>query len=155
VRLIKRVIKLKMSTKGRYGLRAILDLAIRYTGEQIPLNVIAQRQDVSENYLEQVFSILKKSGLVISVKGSQGGYMLAKRPEQITIKMVLQALEGDISLVDSSNTTDLTDVQSFLNTYLWNRIDSEINMIIEATTLEDLVHEYQTMNESDSIIYYI
>ncbi len=155
MRLIKRVIKLKMSTKGRYGLRAILDLAIRYTGEQIPLNVIAQRQDVSENYLEQVFSILKKSGLVISVKGSQGGYMLAKRPEQITIKMVLQALEGDISLVDSSNTTDLTDVQSFLNTYLWNRIDSEINMIIEATTLEDLVHEYQTMNESDSIIYYI
>jgi Rrf2 family protein len=89
---------MKLSTKGRYGLRAMVDLAVHSSGEHVALYSIAERQNISENYLEQVFSILRKAGLVKSVKGAQGGYTLADKPSNISIGAILRVLEGDLSV---------------------------------------------------------
>ncbi len=92
---------MKISTKGRYGLRAMLDIAINSNGEYITLKTISKREEISEDYLEHVFSILRKANLVKSIKGSQGGYVLKDRPSEITISSILYALE--ISLIITRN----------------------------------------------------
>lgn len=84
---------MKISTKGRYGLRAMLDLALNSLGDHVALSNIAERQDISVSYLEQMFSVLRKAGLLKSVKGAQGGYVLADRPSQIKVGTILRALE--------------------------------------------------------------
>ena len=91
---------MKISTKGRYGLRALVDLAVHDNGEPIALASIAQRQKLSLNYLEQVFSVLRKAEIVKSLKGVHGGYCLAKKADDITVKEVLEVLEGKFSIVD-------------------------------------------------------
>ncbi|MFN2363905.1 MAG: Rrf2 family transcriptional regulator, partial [Halarsenatibacteraceae bacterium] len=91
---------MKISTRGRYGLRAMIDLAINEEGEAIPLRVIAEREDISEQYLEQLFANLRKSGLVKSVRGAHGGYLLNREPENITAGDVFRVLEGPVSPVD-------------------------------------------------------
>lgn len=140
---------MRISTKGRYGLRALLDLACHYKGESIPLNEIARRQQVSEKYMEQLFSILKKEGLVISMMGSQGGYMLSRKPEDITVGEVLLALEGSLSLVDEENMDARYDEKGYkLDKYLfcevWSKINEEVYNLITTTTLKDLLDEHNT-----------
>ena len=83
---------MKLSTKGRYGLKAILDLALHSADGQITLNSIAERQGLSESYLEQLFAALKKAELIKSIRGPQGGYMLADDPENISVGDILRAL---------------------------------------------------------------
>ena len=85
---------MKLSTKGRYGVKAMVDLAIHNSEGQIALKSIAERQEISENYLEQLFATLRKAGLVKSTRGAQGGYVLADKPEKITVGTILRALEG-------------------------------------------------------------
>ena len=89
---------MKMSTKGRYGLRALLDLAVCENEKPVTLATIAQRQHLSLNYLEQVFGVLRRAELVKSIKGANGGYHLARNAEDITVKEVLEALEGKFSI---------------------------------------------------------
>ena len=91
---------MRLSTKGRYGLKAMFDLTVNNGSEPISLNNIAKRQDISEHYLEQLMAILRKSGLVQSVRGAYGGYILARKPSEITVGDILRALEGPIGLVD-------------------------------------------------------
>lgn len=91
---------MRISTKGRYGLRALVDLASHAQEDAVSLVHVAQRQKVSLNYLEQVFATLRKAGIVKSQKGAQGGYMLARRPEEIKVGEILGALEGSFSIVD-------------------------------------------------------
>ena len=86
---------MKISTKGRYGLRALVDMAANSGEEAVSLTLIAKRQNLSLNYLEQVFGILRKAGIVVSVKGAGGGYRLAKDAAGITVKEILEALEGE------------------------------------------------------------
>jgi len=93
---------LKLSTKGRYGLRAIVDLAINGEKEAVALSGIAERQDISISYLEQLIAKLKKAGIVTSIRGAQGGYLLAKNPEEISVGEILRALEGDLNPVNCS-----------------------------------------------------
>ena len=91
---------MRISTKGRYGLRAMMDLAAYSNGGHVSLSSIAKRQMISTNYLEQVFSVLRNAGLVKSIKGAQGGYVLAKKPSEIRIGTILRVLEGYLSVVD-------------------------------------------------------
>lgn len=148
---------MKISTKGRYGLRAMVDLAVNSGGEQVSLNSIAERQDVSENYLEQVFSTLRKSGLVKSVKGAQGGYILADLPQNITVGSILRALEGNLSIIDGEpGTVDLTkNVEYCLTVNVWDKINEGINSVVDSITLEDLVNEYRRLNGNLSAMHYI
>ena len=91
---------MKLSTKGRYGLRAFIDLAVWGENEPISLTSIAERQDISVSYLEQLMAKLKKAGLVNSIRGVNGGYVIAKPAEEISVGDVLRALEGDLAPVE-------------------------------------------------------
>jgi len=89
-----------LSTKGRYGLKAMLDLALHNGEGPVALKSIAERQNLPENYLEQLFATLKKAGHITSVRGAQGGYLLSKDPDSITIGSILRSLEGSLAPVD-------------------------------------------------------
>ncbi len=149
---------MKISTKGRYGLRAIIDLAINSSGDHVALYSIAERQGISENYLEQMFSTLRKAGLVKSVKGAQGGYILSGKPSEIKLGTVLRALEGDLSVVDDSETIDKNEtysIQNCLREFLWDKINESINKVVDSITIEDLINEYKKKTETVPLMFYI
>ena len=92
---------MRISTRGRYGIKAMVDLAMNTDGEKcVPLKSIAQRQGIPENYLEHLFFFLKRSGVVKSIRGAQGGYILNEKPENISVGDLLKILEGSLALVD-------------------------------------------------------
>lgn len=146
---------MKISTKGRYGLRAMVDLAVHSANEHVSLNSIAERQDVSVSYLEQVFSVLRKAGLVKSIKGAQGGYILSQEPRNITVGMILRVLEGDLSIVDGNPGTKYDNMQYCIKKNVWDKVNNSINQIVDSITLEDLIDEYYKINGSDNYMYYI
>jgi Rrf2 family transcriptional regulator, cysteine metabolism repressor len=147
---------MKISTKGRYGLRAMVDIAVHSNGELVALNTIADRQEVSMNYLEQVFSVLRKSGLVKSMKGAQGGYTLSDDPSKITVGMILRTLEGDLSVVvDEEDADKKNTIQHCLSVNVWQKINNSIDGVIDSITLEDLANDYKSMSGSNSIMFYI
>jgi Rrf2 family cysteine metabolism transcriptional repressor len=149
---------MKLSTKGRYGLRAMVDLAVNSSGDHVSLYSIADRQGISENYLEQVFSMLRKAGLVKSVKGAQGGYILSETPSNTKVGTILRALEGNLSVVDEEaedkgaygNT-----IQNCIKVNVWDKMNECLNQVVDSLTLEDLANEYRKMNGENSIMFYI
>ncbi|MGB4439356.1 MAG: RrF2 family transcriptional regulator [Sedimentibacter sp.] len=143
---------MKISTKGRYGLRAIIDLSLNSNGDYVSLISIAERQDISKNYLEQVFSALRKSGIVKSVKGSQGGYLLNGRTSAIKVGDVLRALEGDLSVVKDDG-INKNKIEICIKKNLWDKIDEKLNEVIDNLTLEDLINEYN--KDKNALMYYI
>lgn len=141
---------MRISTKGRYGLRAVLDLALHSDGSQVPLLNIAQRQNISTNYLEQVISLLRKEGVVNSVKGAQGGYILAEKPEKITIGRILRALEGDLKVVEDEPAPDDSEAgkaKASIRKCVWDKINTGIDKIVDSITLQDLMDEYRGYSE--------
>lgn len=144
---------MKLSTKGRYGLRALLDLAVNAQGSHVSLYSIAARQKISVNYLEQVFSTLRKSGIVRSVKGAQGGYLLDADPSSIKVGDILRKLEGDLSVVDDEPEESIGSMERCIRTKVWNRLNESINQVIDTVTLQDLITEY--MQSSNDVMYYI
>ncbi len=148
---------MKISTKGRYGLRAMVDLAINAQNEHVALSAVAERQNISTNYLEQVFSGLRKAGLVKSVKGAQGGYTLTENPENIKVGTILRVLEGSLSVIDGLDVEniDSKSIQYCLKQSVWDKIDESISNVVDSITLEDLVNDYKRLNSSDAIMYYI
>lgn len=159
---------MKISTKGRYGLRALVDLAanggnagnIGNTGSTgnaaVSLVNIAQRQKISLNYLEQVFAALRKTGIVKSVKGAQGGYILSKKPESITLSEILTVLEGKFSIVDELDDRRGGDkIRQTLNELVWDRINESVNSFLEEKTLAELVENYRKLNQEEGNMYYI
>ncbi|MDF2588940.1 MAG: hypothetical protein K0S41_2781 [Anaerocolumna sp.] len=144
---------MKISTKGRYGLRAIVDLVLYSNGEHVSLINIAERQNISKNYLEQVFAILRKTGIVKSVKGAQGGYILAKDASLITVGEILRALEGDLSVISESNDTEMNRIESHLLSTVWGKIDEKVNEVVDQLTLLEVVNEYK--KGTDVLMYYI
>ena len=136
---------MKLSTKGRYGLRAVLDLAVHSDEETIALSQIAERQEISINYLEQLIAKLKKAGIVNGVRGAQGGYMLAAPAEEISVGAILRALEGDLNPVDCSvvNSSEgiCSNSDSCVTKYVWKRISDSINEAVDAIMLSELVAE--------------
>ncbi|AHF06791.1 RrF2 family transcriptional regulator [Desulfitobacterium metallireducens] len=149
---------MKISTKGRYGLRALLDLAVNSDGEHVALSNIAERQGISENYLEQVFSSLRKAGIIKSVKGAQGGYILAEKPNNIRVGRILRVLEGDLSVVqdDDDHPHDYYEsIQYCLQLQVWDKMSESINNFVDSITLEDLVQDYKVLNNEIGDMYYI
>lgn len=144
---------MKISTKGRYGLKAMVDLAVYFNSEVVTLRSISERQNISEGYLEQIFSALRKSGLVTGRKGSQGGYSLSKPINEITIGEVLRVLEGDLNLVEVKAGLPYDILEECLNNNLWNIINEDINKFFDAITLESLAESYK--KEKETIMYYI
>jgi Rrf2 family cysteine metabolism transcriptional repressor len=147
---------MKISTKGRYGLRAMLDLAI-HSGSHVSIGAIAERQNVSANYLEQVFALLRKGGLVNSIKGAQGGYVLADKPANITVGKILRVLEGDLAIAVDDNSTAMNNNQMeyCLKNAVWDKLNASINQLADSITLEDLIHQYNQLNSNLSLMAYI
>ena len=132
---------MKISTKGRYALRLMLDLAVYNTGEPISLKDIARRENISDKYLEQIISVLNKAGYVKSVRGAQGGYMLRKNPEEYTVGMILRLTEGSLAPVscldDGESTCD--HVNDCVSVIVYRKINDAINEVVDGITLADLV----------------
>ncbi|MCX7710890.1 MAG: RrF2 family transcriptional regulator [Clostridia bacterium] len=148
---------MKISTKGRYGLRAMVDLALHSSGDYVALNTIAERQNISENYMEQVFSTLRKAGIVKSVKGAQGGYALSGKPSNIKVGTILRALEGELFSADEIETgvSDPKSLQNCIKVHVWDKIHRGINDVVDTITLEDLVNEYKKANHGEMLMFYI
>jgi len=146
----------RISTKGRYGLRALVDLASNAQEGAVSLINVAQRQKISLNYLEQVFATLRKAGIVKSQKGAQGGYMLAKQPEKIKVGEILTALEGRFSIIDEVHEKEEQDeLQSAIQELVWDRINHSIHEFLEERTLAELVEQYENLQAADQWMYYI
>ena len=139
---------MKISTKSRYGIIALIDLVINSEYGSVTLKAISERQNISERYLEQIFSLLRKSGLIIGKKGAQGGYTLTKHP----IGEILKVLEGDLLLIDVKE-YEANEMEGFVNREIWSEINKKINDYFESITLEEIVNKYK--KEKVEIVYYI
>jgi Rrf2 family protein len=128
---------MKISTKGRYALMLMLDLATYNTGEPVRLKEVAKRQQISEKYLEQIISILNKAGYVKSIRGPQGGYMLKHRPEEYTVGMILRQTEGSLAPVvyDDISSYERESVIS----RIWVKLEDAISDVVDNITLKDIV----------------
>ena len=135
---------MKLTTKGRYGLRAVIDLAVYAKDEPVSLASVAERQNISINYLEQLVAKLKKAGIVQSTRGAQGGYTLAKAPEEISVGEILRSLEGTLSPVEcvAENGDSECAASDFCVTkYVWKRISDSINDTVNNMFLSELLAE--------------
>lgn len=131
---------MKISTKGRYALRLMLDLAMNSTGQPISLKDIAKRQDISDKYLEQIISVLNKAGYVKSIRGAQGGYILTKEPAEYTVGMILRLTEGSLAPVACVDAKTVCEkMQDCATIMVWKKMNEAINEVVDSITLEDLV----------------
>ncbi|MBW1982445.1 MAG: Rrf2 family transcriptional regulator [Deltaproteobacteria bacterium] len=131
---------MKLSTRGRYGTRLMVDLAKHYDNGPIPLGEIARRQNLSVKYLEQLIIPLKASGLISSVRGARGGYRLALAPAEISVGQVIEVLEGDLSLVDCVKTPELCDRHQECPTRdVWQTMSNVLREKLFALTLENVL----------------
>lgn len=148
---------MKVSTKGRYGLRAMVDLAVYSNKDQVSIRNIAERQNISVNYLEQVFSALRKAGLVKSIKGSHGGYILIKQPSEISVQSILLALEGDMDVVDISHNEnkEMTKVEIVIERLVWKKINESISNLISGMTLENLADDHKKLQDKEFLMFNI
>ena len=131
---------MKISTKGRYALRLMLDLALHNTGEPVRIKEIAARQEISEKYLEQIISTLNKAGYVKSVRGPQGGYCLTRQPEQYTVGMILRLTEGSLAPVAclDGEVNTCTRQEGCVTLRLWKMLDDAISDVVDKVTLADM-----------------
>lgn len=132
---------MKISTKGRYGLRIMLDLALAPRGEYISIRSIAARQEISEKYMEQIITALSRAGFVHSVRGAKGGYKLAKDPAEYTVGMILRAVEGSLSPVSclDKGIPDCERCNRCVTVKVWSRLKDAIDGVVDHITLADLV----------------
>ncbi len=137
---------MKLSTRARYGIKAMVELATEYGKGMLSVSVLAARQGVSEAYLEQLIRALKRAGLVEAARGAQGGYELSRPPEQINVGEMLKALEGSTSIVDcvSSDSVSCDNACSCAARPLWIKLQSRINGVLNTTTLADMAEDYIT-----------
>lgn len=139
---------MKLTTKGRYGIHAMYDLALTSSSSPQTIRAIAERQNISETYLEQLIITLRKSGLVKSVRGAQGGYLLARDPGGITVGEVLRALEGELAFVDCLADDDPCSKSHTCPTRLvWQKVHEGLNSIVDGITLQDMLDDYARMTD--------
>ena len=140
---------MKISTKGKYGLRAMIDLAQYSEQEAVSISSIAQRQKISESYLEQLVAKLKKAGLVVSIRGAAGGYRLARPAAGISVGDVLRALEGDVrAVICTAQTEEGCEGEELCVTkYVWQRINESIEKSVDEMMLDQLVAESRKAQE--------
>ena len=132
---------MKISTKGRYAIRLMLDLASDTSGKAVSLNDIAARQKISEKYLEKIISVLNKAGYVRSIRGPQGGYLLVKEPKEYTVGMILRATEGDLAPVScvGNGAVECDRADGCVTVRIWQKINDAVDNVVDNITLADLV----------------
>ncbi len=148
---------MKLSTKGRYGLRAVIDIALHGKTEAVAISAIAERQNISAKFLEQLIAKLKRAGIVISVRGAQGGYRLARAPEDISVGEVLRTLEGDLNPVDCEEVTGEPGTcekntcggrDQCVTKIVWKRISDSINDAVDHLMLSELLGDSRSKEDN-------
>ncbi|MDY3919209.1 MAG: Rrf2 family transcriptional regulator [Candidatus Limivivens sp.] len=146
---------MKISTKGRYGLRAMIDMALYSEEETVSISSIAARQQISESYLEQLVAKLKKAGLVVSSRGAQGGYRLAKPAGEISVGDILRALEGSLDAVECPGLQEESGCETAdfcVAKYVWKRINDSITKAVDDIDLSQLVEESRLVEKKSQNI---
>lgn len=136
---------MRLSTKGRYGLKAMFDLALHYGEGPISLASISERQDISLSYLEQLVASLRKSGYVNSIRGAQGGYELKIEPDSITVGDILIVLEGQlapVSCVKNGDEEHCKKSGECVTRAVWQKIHNSISEVVDSITLQDMINDY-------------
>jgi len=147
---------MKLSTKGRYGTRALLDVALHQEDSPVQLKVIAQRQQISLHYLEHIIAPLIAAGLLRSTRGAYGGVSLGKPPQEIVLSEVIQILEGSITpveCVDDPNVCSRADI--CVTRDVWTDVKKAMAGVLESVTLQDLVERQKDKQKLASAMYYI
>src|SRR5699024_6977536 len=139
---------MKISTKGRYGLTIMIELARNYGKGPLPLKTIARNNNLSEHYLEQLASPLRNAGLVKSIRGAYGGYILPKEPNNITTGDVIRVFEGPITPVEGIEEEEPAKQE------LWMRVRDAVKNVLDSTTLEDLIR-HDNQKQQESYMFYI
>jgi Rrf2 family protein len=137
---------MKLSTKGRYGVKAMFELALHHDEEEpVTIKTIAENQSISEYYLEQLFGSLRKAGLIKSIRGAQGGYVLSRPPSNITVADILNVLEGPIEISECVSDEEMTcsKVNYCATRLLWVKISDSVNHVINSITLQDMINDYK------------
>ncbi len=141
---------MNISTRGRYGLRALLDLSTLTREDPVNLRSLSKRQKMSIDYLEQIFNKLKKAGIVESVRGAKGGYILALDEDKITVSQVINALDGPFSISYCDNPSlrekSCTGPSTCITRVLWKRLEDKIDEMLSSITLKDLKKEKININ---------
>ncbi len=147
---------MKLSTRARYGTRALLDLAVHGGERPILIRDIAQRQQIPPMYLEHLITPLVAAGIVRSTRGARGGVWLAKSPQEIKLSEVIQLLEGSIALVECVNNPGIcTRSKLCVTRDIWDELKQAINGVLESTTLQDLVERQKRKERPEEVMYYI
>ena len=141
---------MKISTKGRYALRLMIDLAQHDAAGYIPLRDISKRQEVSAKYLEQIVVQLSRAGLVTSTRGAQGGYQLARHPAQYTVGEILRITEGSLAPVAclEHDPVECVRAADCITLGFWRGLYDVVNQYVDSVTLEELVNQEKTLNYS-------
>ena len=140
---------MKLSTKGKYGVKAMVDLAINYGKSPVSIKNISKRQHISEYYLEQLFSHLRKAKLIKSVRGAQGGYILNKEPKDITVSDVFDVLEGPIEISDCIEGEVCSNSSCCASRLLWEKLKESIDNVTKTMTLQDMIDDYNNMKHKE------
>ena len=147
---------MKLSTRSRYGTRALLELALHREDEPIFLKDIARRQEISLSYLEQLIAPLIAGRIIRSTKGPKGGISLVKNPEEIKLSEVIRLLEGSLAPVECINDPELCDrSESCVTRDVWNELKMVMDGVLESTTLQDLVERHRKKNKPEPAMFYI
>ncbi|MDR9460004.1 MAG: Rrf2 family transcriptional regulator [Dehalococcoidia bacterium] len=147
---------MKLSTKGRYGTRALLDVALHQDNSPVQLKVIAQRQQISLHYLEHIIAPLLAAGLLRSTRGAYGGISLGKPPQEIVLSEVIQVLEGSITPVECVDDPNVCSRAHICVTRdVWTDVKKAMAGVLESITLQDLVERQKDKQKLESTMYYI
>lgn len=149
---------MKISFKGDYALKALLDLTLHYKKGLVKINDIAKRQDIPIKYLEQILLMLKGNGYVKSLRGAKGGYTLAKAPERITLGEIIRLMEGPISpvtCVSKSCYQKCKEESQCVFRPLWNKIRMQTEEIVDQTTFEDMRKQFEERHNNETSMFYI
>ncbi len=148
---------MKLSKKCRYALRALIDLSVNSETEHIVLGGIAERNHISQQYLEQVFASLRRAGIVKGIKGSQGGYKLNRAADQITVSEVLEAVDGSYLVEGEEFSEDINarNISAAVQTLVIDPINTSLVQLLERITLADLKNYYLDSRDYDTDMYYI
>ena len=147
---------MKLSTRARYGMRALMDLTLHSTGQPVQLKDIAARQKISLSYLEHLVIPLISAGIIKSVRGAHGGIMLAKPPEEIRLKQILEVLEGPLAPVDCLKDASSCPRSGLCATQdVWDELKTAMENILESKTLRDLANNQKSKEKNPASMYYI
>lgn len=141
---------MKLSTKGRYGVRAMVDLASNYGGTPVSIKTISKRENLSEYYLEQLFSPLRRANLIRSIRGAQGGYILCKPPSEITVGDIMLVLEGPIEIADCIDGVHCDSTDFCATKMVWEKVKKSIDDVMNSITLQDIIDEHVAKKNTQS-----